>query len=108
MSNKTKGLPILLGEIQRQGTAQILRVWCPFCATTHQHQWKDGRANRLECRRPHCSEETPFSESGYQIGILRRGIMEPDKASQATPWKDDTVNCVEPDPGQSPDGSSSS
>jgi len=74
-----KGIPVLRGvlSLTRQGN-KIIRVWCPYCDKAHIHGWPDPEAPdwSISHRRPHCLENTPFSKTGYYVGVLPRKFQQ--------------------------------
>lgn len=64
------GVPVLRGVLKSRG--KEIRVYCPYCNTTHSHGWDPQLSpRRIEHRSAHCSGDNPFREGGYYIGIAR-------------------------------------
>ena len=49
----------------------MIRVYCPYCKTTHSHRWPHQHDNAflVAHRRAHCGYRSAFFEDGYWIGL---------------------------------------
>ena len=64
-----------------------LAVWCPWCKRYHYHGWDPANnAGHAEHRCAHCSDGSPFRETGYFVSVFRKSDPEA-KAHVVPPGK---------------------